>query len=256
MLDFDQYKKQGEPSKLVKSQIWQTAIGLQQVDGLRPSNYLIETAKQNIEGEISFYEVKEQIHTYYQQHPITDPADRTNEADVVSAHIAEILSEETFTFSPAELTTIHQRLFTGIYPFAGKIRDYSIQATLDYDFQQEKKFDYKWLNDHQIVEHLAKFISSIWQIHPFGEWNTRAIAVFTIKYLRSFGFKVENDMFADHAQYFRNALVKANYNDYQHHIFATQEYLNQFFGNLLLGEHNELKNRYLKIDTVNDTVES
>jgi fido (protein-threonine AMPylation protein) len=280
-IDFSVYKKQGEPDKLAKSQIWQTAIGLQQVDGLTPSDYLIETAKQNIEGEISLDEVKYRIDSYYKINPLKNPEDRTGEADIVSTNIAKILSEETFTFSPAELITIHQRLFTDIYKFAGKIRDYnitkaewvlngntiyyastdSIKATLEYDFEQEKKFDYQGLTTSQIVEHLVKFVSSIWQIHPFGEGNTRAIAVFTIKYLRTFGFKVENDLFAEHAWYFRNALVRANYNDYQHNIYATQEYLYRFFGNLLLGEHNELKNRYLKIDTVklqddtvNDTV--
>jgi fido (protein-threonine AMPylation protein) len=217
--DFSEYKKQNEPDKLIKSQIWETAIGLQQVDGLTPSAYLVETAKQHIEGEISLYEVKEQINKYYQTKPHQNADERTEEADKVSAHIAEILSEETFTFSPAELITIHQRLFSGIYEFAGKIREYnitkaewvldgdtiyyasseSIRAALDYDFTQEKNFDYQGLHSQQIIEHLAKFISSIRQIHPFGEGNTRAIAVFTIKYLRTFGFEVNNDLFAEHS---------------------------------------------------------
>lgn len=275
MRSFDEYKVLGEPEKAQKSEIWQTAIGLQQVDGLMPSQYLIDTARENIEGHITIDEVKARLNSYYQAKP-SAADDKTEEADKVSAHITEILSENTFTFSPAELITIHKRLFAGIYEFAGKIRDYniskeewvlngatvlyasagSIKATLDYDFAQEKAFSYKGLTKRQKVEHIADFISRIWQIHPFGEGNTRATAVFTIKYLRSFGFNVTNDMFAEHSWYFRNALVRANYNDYNKDIFSTDEYLLHFFGNLLLDENNQLHNRDMLIisDTASDTV--
>ena len=269
--DFDEYKLLGEPEKAEKSEIWQTAIGLQQVDGLTPSKYLIETAKKNIEGEITFYEVQERLNGYYKTKPVRTADDRTEEADKVSARIAEILSEKTFSFSPAEYITIHKRLFIGIYKFAGTIRDYNIsknewvlngetvyyasadtiRAALDYDFEQEKSFQYKGLAKEQIVEHIAKFISGIWQIHAFGEGNTRTTAVFAIKYLRTFGFAVTNDLFADHSWYFRNALVRANYNDYKNNIYATSEYLNHFFGNLLLGENTSLKNRNLRIVPAN-----
>jgi len=277
--DFDEYIRQGEPSQVEKSQIWQTAIGLQQVDGLTPSAYLIETAKENIEGKITIDEVKYRIDSYYklQNNVKSDDGDRTEEADRVSANITEILSEQTFTFSPAELFSIHKRLFTGVENIrvkVGEIRDYNmtksewvlngktvlyasadtINATLDYDFLQEKNFNFKGLSKQEIVEHIAKFISGLWQIHPFGEGNTRTIAVFTIKYLRSFGFEVENDMLAKHSWYFRNALVRANHNDYQNTIFATHEYLMRFFGNLLLGEKNELRNRHLRIETSSDAV--
>lgn len=278
--DFEAYIRQGEPSQKEKSQIWQTAIGLQQVDGLTTSAYLIETAKENIEGKITIDEVKYRIDSYYKQQTgsKTIEGDRTEEADKVSANIAEILSEKAFTFSPAELLSIHKRLFTGVENITvkvGEIRNYNItknewvlngntvyyatadniNATLDYDFRQEKNFNYKGLTKREIVEHIADFISGLWQIHAFGEGNTRTIAVFTIKYLRTFGFEVENDMFAKHSWYFRNALVRANYNDYQHKIFATPEYLMKFFGNLLLGERNELKNRYLRVNTNTDRVE-
>ena len=265
--DFDEYKLLGEPDKVEKAEIWQTAIGLQQVDGLTPSEYLIETAKQNIEGEITFYEVQERLNGYYKLKPIQNDDDRTEEADKVSARIAEILSEKTFSFSPVEYITIHKRLFIGIYKFAGKIRDYniskgewvlngktvyyasadSIRATLDYDFEQEKAFHYKGLSKEQIVAHIAKFVSGIWQIHAFGEGNTRTTAVFAIKYLRTFGYTVTNNLFADHSWYFRNALVRANYNDYNNNIFSTYEYLDNFFGNLLLGESTALKNRDLHV---------
>lgn len=277
MDNFEEYLRQGEPNKAEKAKIWKTAIGLQQVDGLKPSDYLIETAKQNIEGDITIDEVKKRIDSYYQQHPAKFDEDRTEEADKVSVRIAEILSEQTFTFSPAEYLTIHRRLFQGIYKFAGKIRDYnitkqewvldgetvlygsaeSLKTTLEYDFEQEKKFSYKGLSLQETIEHLALFISYLWQIHIFGEGNTRTTAIFLIKYLRMFGFKVNNDLFAEHSWYFRNALVRANYKNHTKNIHATNEFLLRFLENLLLGENHLLKNREMHVqfvESVNDTV--
>jgi fido (protein-threonine AMPylation protein) len=276
MENFDEYLRQGEPNKAEKAKVWKTAIGLQQVDGLKPSEYLIETAKQNIEGDITIDEVKKRIESYYQQHPTKTDEDRTEEADKVSARIAEMLSEQTFAFSPAEYWTIHRRLFTGIYKFAGKIRDYnitkkewvlngetvlyasadSLRATLEYDFEQERKFNYKGLSEQEIIEHLAHFISNLWQIHIFGEGNTRTTAIFIIKYLRKLGFKdVNNDLFANYSWYFRNALVRANYEDLSRGIFKTEKFLIHFLSNLLLEENISLKNREMHIlsDTANDT---
>ena len=270
MKHFEEYIKQVEPDKREKGIIWQTAIGLQQVDGLKPSDYLIETAKQNIEGDITFDDVKNRIDAYYKisSNRKTEDDDRTEEADKVSARIAEILSEKTFSFTPTEYIHIHRRLFSGIYKFAGKIRDYNItkaewvlngetvlyagadnlRATLDYDFEQEKKFSYRGLNKEQMVEHIAHFIAYLWQIHIFGEGNTRTTAVFLIKYLRKLGFKdVNNDMFAAHSRYFRNALVRANYEDLSRDIYRTDQYLIQFLSNLLLNENNVLKNRELQL---------
>jgi fido (protein-threonine AMPylation protein) len=271
MNDFDEYIRQGEPSRVEKAQNWQTAIGLQQVDGLTPSVYLIEQAKQHIEGDITIDEVKKRIDTYYKTQIARKPDDdRTEEADKVSSRIAEILSEKTFSFTPLWYINIHRRLFLGIYKFAGVIRDYNItkkewvldgktvlysdadmiKATLDYDFGQEKAFSYKNLSQTEIIEHISKFISGLWQIHAFGEGNTRITAIFIIKYLRTFGFTVDNDMFASHSWYFRNALVRANFNDAKQNIHATTEYLMLFFGDLLFGENNKLKNRYLHIKYV------
>jgi fido (protein-threonine AMPylation protein) len=210
MDNFEDYLRQGEPIKAEKAKDWKTAIGLQKVDGLKPSDYLIETARQNIEGDITIEEVKQRIDSYYKHHPIENDENRTEEADKVSARITEILSEKTFAFSPAEYLTIHRRLFQGIYSYAGKIRDYnitkqewvlngetvlyasaeSLKATLEYDFKQEKVFSYIGLSQQEIIEHLAQFISYLWQIHIFGEGNTRTTAVFLIKYLRKLGFKV------------------------------------------------------------------
>ena len=244
MDNFEEYIRQGEPNKAEKAKVWKTAIGLQQVDGLKPSDYLITTAKQNIEGNISIVEVKLRIDSYYKQHPIKDTENRTEEADKVSARIAEMLSEQTFTFSPAEYLSIHRRLFQGIYSHAGKMRDYnitkqewvlngetvlyasavSLKDTLEYDFEQEKKFSFKGLSQQEIIEHIAHFISYLWQIHIFGEGNTRTTAIFLIKYLRKLGFKeVNNDMFAEHSWYFRNSLVRANYEDLSKGIHKTEK---------------------------------
>jgi fido (protein-threonine AMPylation protein) len=272
--DFEEYIRQGEPEKKEKSYAWQTAIGLQQVDGLTPSAYLIETAKENIEGKITIDEVQYRIDSYYKTKTVRiSDDDRTEEADTVSARIVKMLSNDTFSFSPIEYIAIHRQLFMGIYKFAGKVRDYNIskaewvlngetvlyanapeiRATLDYDFNQEKQYDYKNVDFHQSVRHIVQFISGVWQIHAFGEGNTRTTAVFAIKYLRSFGFKIDNTLFAEHSWYFRNALVRANYNNWTNNIHATSEYLMLFFSNLLLGEKNELKNRYLRVDWKNKT---
>lgn len=288
---FDEYLRQGEPDKAEKAEVWKTAIGLQQVDGLTPSVYLIETARQNIEGYLSIGEVKKLIDNYYKQYSLKDDNSRTEEADKVSTRITEILGEKTFTFSPAEYLSIHRRLFQGIYPHAGKIRDYnitkqewvlngetvlyasakSLRATLEYDFQQEKIFSYAGLSRHEIIEHIAHFISYLWQIHVFGEGNTRTTAVFLIKYLRKLGFReVNNNLFAHHSWFFRNALVRANYEDLSAGIHKTGKYLMRFLLNLVNHENHRLKNRELHIrykisandtvnsvdDTVNDTVNS
>lgn len=277
MDNFDEYLRQGEPDKVAKAKAWKTAIGLQQVDGLKPSEYLLETAKQNIEGFIAIDEVLKRIDGYYQKQSIKKDESRTEEADKVSARIAEMLGEQTFTFSPIEYLSIHRRLFTGIYSFAGKIREYnitkkewvlngetviyasaeSLKETLEYDFEVEKKFNYKGLSEQEIIEHIAFFISNLWQIHIFGEGNTRTTAVFLIKYLRKLGFKeVNNDLFALHSWYFRNALVRANYEDLSKGIYSTDKYLIQFLSNLLLKGKYALKNREMHIlfETVNDTV--
>jgi hypothetical protein len=104
-----------------------------------------------------------------------------------------------------------------------------IKAALDYDFEQEQQFDYSALDMRSSVKNIVKFISGIWQIHAFGEGNTRTTAVFAIKYLRSFGFDIDNKPFEKHSWYFRNALVRAHYNDLPSGITATDQYLMLFF---------------------------
>lgn len=268
-LDFEEYIRNSEPAKKEKTYAWTTAIGLQQVDGLTPSKYLFETAKRNIDGEISVAEATSIIDSYYESKTDRSGNDneRTEEADKVSSRIAQILSEKSFNFSPSYLIALHGRLFSGIFKFAGKIRDYDIskkewvldgdsvmygaafelKAALDYDFEQERHFSYKNLTLEETVKHITFFVSRLWQIHAFGEGNTRTTAVFMIKYLRSLGFNADNELFAENSWYFRNALVRANYNNLQKGIHENPEFLEKFFRNLLLGEHNELKNRFFHI---------
>ena len=265
---FKEYLKESEPDKVSKGYAWSTAIGLQAVDGLKPSQYLIDTAIQNIEGKITIKEAQNLIDSYYEERPghLLDD-ERTEEADKVSSRIAQILSEAAFSFSPNEYISIHRKLFQGIYKHAGQIRDYNItkkewvldgatvlygsaselRATLEYDLSQEKDFSYKGLLMEEIIHHLAVFVSRLWQIHIFGEGNTRTTAVFFIKYLRTLGFSATNDIFAENAWYFRNALVRANYTNLQKGIHETTGYLEVFLRNLLLNEKNELHNRNLHI---------
>lgn len=270
---FKEYLRESEPDKAHKGYAWSTAIGLQAVDGLKPSKYLVDTAIQNIEGKITMKEAQSLIDSYYEERPVhLSDDERTEEADKVSSRIAEILSETAFSFSTNEYISIHRKLFQGIYNHAGKIRDYNItkkewvldgatvmygsaselRATLEYDFSQEKDFSYKGLSMDEIIHHLAIFISRLWQIHIFGEGNTRTTAVFFIKYLRTLGFAATNDIFAENAWYFRNALVRANYTNLQKDIHETTEYLELFLRNLLLNEQNELQNRNLHISGLLD----
>lgn len=264
---FKEYIKESEPDRRDKGYAWHTAIGLQAVDGLKTSEYLVQTAVRNIEGEISFEEANALLQSYYEENPARDADDRTEEADKVSARIATLLSEKAFSFTPNEYLSIHRKLFNGIYSHAGRIRDYNItkkewvlngatvlygsatelRATLDYDFSEEKKFSYKNLTMDDIIHHLAVFVSRLWQIHVFGKGNTRTTAVFFIKYLRTLGFDVTNDIFAENAWYFRNSLVRTNYNDLKNGVHATTEFLELFLRNFLLNESNPLHNRTLHI---------
>ncbi len=272
--ELEEYIKQGEPGKTEKSEAWQTAIGLQAVDGLKTSDYLLDTAKEHIEGNISIDEAQKRIQSYYEQRvERTEIEEETKEADIVSARIAKLLGEKSFQFSPAEWMSIHRRLFDGVFKHAGQARTYnitkkewilngdtviyadysSIRETLDYDFATEKNFSYEKLSVESAVKHLAKFASDIWQIHPFCEGNTRATAVFMIKYMQTFGFRINNEAFQKNSWYFRNALVRANYNNLQKGVNSTTKFLEMFFSNLLLDTDHELKNRYMHVDYVAET---
>ncbi|MDY4873472.1 MAG: Fic family protein [Alloprevotella sp.] len=266
----DEYIRQGEPQEQERGRAWQTAIGLQKVDGLKTSPYLLETARRHIEGNITISEAKQLIDSYYKS--LTGrkeiEGERTEEADKVSARITELLQEQTFNFSPAQLTSIHRRLFEGIYQFAGLTRGYNItkrewvlrgetvyyasadtiSETLEYDMGQERAYSYEGKSIDEVISHLTRFCANLWQIHPFGEGNTRSIAVFMIKYLKTLGFKVTNDLFATNSWYFRNALVRANYSNLQAGITETTLFLERFFRNMLLGETTPLRNREMHLD--------
>ncbi|MBO7067271.1 MAG: Fic family protein [Bacteroidaceae bacterium] len=268
-LDFDEYIRQGEPEKKERAEAWRVAIGLQAVDGLKTSEYLQETARRNIEGEITIDEARELVKEYYIKKTAHDNDDEDKEeADRVSSNISKLLQTDAFTYSVAGLAAIHRAIFEGVFKHAGRFRDYDIskkewvlrndsvlygrwqdlQMTIEYDLEQERQFDYTAFNKDQMIEHLAKFVAGLWQIHPFGEGNTRTTAIFTIKYLRSLGLSVNNDIFERHSWYFRNALVRANYRNVHKGINAEPLFLVRFFRNLLLGETHDLKNRYMIID--------
>ena len=267
--DFEEYIRQGEPSRAERAQAWRTAIGLQDVDGLKPSAYLIDTARRDIEGDITIDEAQKLIKSYYQSKSIRTPEDdEAHEADTASANIRKILIEKTFAFTPVGLASIHRRIFEGIYKFAGKFRDYNItkkewvlrgdtvlyvsasdvRRAVEYELEQEKSFDYSGISKENLAIHLADFTAGLWQIHPFGEGNTRTTAVFIILYLRSLGFDVDNSLFAGHSWYFRNALVRANYQNIKKGITRYTEFLTLFFRNLLFRESNELKNRHMLVN--------
>ena len=266
-MDFEEYITQGEPGRKERAENWQVAIGLQAVDGLKPSRYLLQTAQDHIEERIGIDEVDRRIAAYYQTEQGRHEEAGTDEADGVSARIARLLAEDAFTFSPAMLAAIHRRLFEGILLRAGRYRQNNIKkkewvldgasvlysscdmiaATLDYDFEQERLFSYKGIDLPRVVRRISNFVSGIWQIHPFSEGNTRTTAVFTIKYLRQLGYRVNNDPFKEHSWYFRNALVRANYKNAMKGINYSPVYLERFFRNLLLDDQWDLRNRYLHI---------
>ena len=268
-INFDEYIRQGEPAQRVRADAWRVAIGLQAVDGLKTSEYLHQTARRNIEGEITIDEARELLKQYYVSKTTHDEEEADKEeADRVSGNIAKLLQTDAFTYSVAGLAAIHRAIFEGVFKHAGRFRDYDIskkewvlqwdsvlygrwqdlKMTIEYDLEQERQFDYTGLDKGQIIEHLARFVAGLWQIHPFAEGNTRATAVFTIKYLRYLGFSVNNDLFERHSWYFRNALVRANYRNVVKGVEREPLFLIRFFRNLLLGENNELKNRYMMIN--------
>ena len=268
--EFEEYIRQGEPDQKAKASLWQTAIGLQAVDGLKTSEYLRETARRNIEGEISLDEAHQLIHSYYQKRTAHDEPTNEDEAeaDRASSNIARILASQTLAFNTNGLIALHRRIFEGVFKHAGELRTYDItkkewvlredtvnylnwedlRSALDYDIQAEKAFSYTNISNDEMITHISHFVSDLWQIHPFGEGNTRTTAVFTILYLRSIGFAVNNDLFANHAWYFRNALVRANYRNARLGIDYSPQYLERFFRNLLLGEQWDLRSRYLYIN--------
>ena len=267
-IDFDAYIRQGEPTQREAAYAWSTAIGLQAVDGLTTSEYLNELACRNIVGELTMEQVDKLLDSYYESKAAREAHDdNKNEADKSSRNIKKILSVKTVDFTANGFVSLHRRIFEGVFKHAGQLRDYDItkrewvlegdtvnylnwedlRRALDYDIKQERAFSYNGLSQDELITHISSSVSGLWQIHAFGEGNTRTTAVFIIQYLRSIGFDVENDLFAKHSWYFRNALVRANYKSAVKGIDYSSVYLERFFRNLLLGEQWDLRNRYLHV---------
>ena len=265
--EFGKYYEATEPGRRERAYAWATAIGLQDVDGLKPSKYLIKTAKRNIEGEISAAEARKLVDAYYEVKGEHDVPEDAEEADKVAARINQIINAPSFTLSPEYYIGLHGKIFEGVFAHAGKIRDtdltkrewvlngdsvlygasFLIASNLEGEFGREIRFKYKGLGEDAFIERFAMFISNLWQIHPFREGNTRTTAVFAIKYLRSKGYEVTNDLFKDKSFYFRNALVRANYENQRLNVAKTRLPLEEFFKVLLFGYDLELKNRFLRI---------
>lgn len=265
-----EYKKiKNKSNSYIKQLYWNFAIGLQKVDGLTPSEYLIKNIEKNIDGKISNEDFELMLKKYYSTKDLRNKEiSEEYECDLVSTRIVNLISDDSFSLHPTSLKSIHKYLFQDIYGFAGKYRDYNIskeeailngdtvryfpyiqiEDTLAYDFNEEKEFSYSNLPKEEMVKHIAKFTSRIWEVHPFGEGNTRTTAVLIVKYLKSLGFSVNNDLFKEYSVYFRNALVRSNYNNPLKDISSTDEYLIKFYENLLLGTQHELKSRDLMIE--------
>lgn len=256
---------EGVKDKETRKKYWNMAVGLQQIDDLKPSEYLKELARKNIEGDISNQEIEHILYDYYAEN--IKPEERTKECDIVSNRIVELLEYDGIVFNPTALKSIHKYLFHDIYETAGEFRKFNIskkepilngrtvkyanyfmiEDTLSYDFIQEKGHDYGLSTTKEVSAKIARFTSSIWQVHPFMEGNTRTTAVFIERYLNSVGFHVNNELFEQKAKYFRNALVRSNYADYTNGIDSTDEFLKMFFDNLLFGGKNQLNSRNLII---------
>ncbi len=259
--EFSGYFEAKEPGRRERADAWATAIGLQKVDGLSTSRYLVETAKEHIEGSITQEEAHSRIRDYYLAKSETEKPDpKLEEPDKVAERMVAIINDAGFEFTPEYYLALHKRLFEGVFSSAGELRAVNIlkrewvlkddsvtygdkttlMSSLVRDFVDEREFDYGAKEIDAIIAHFARFIAQIWQVHPFIEGNTRTTALFAIKYLKSLGFSVSNNEFRENSWYFRNALVRANYADYRKNVKRDWSYLEKFFRNLILGEHHEL----------------
>ena len=258
------YQEEAKPKGYIKQLQWDMAIGLQQVDNLKPSKYLEQISEKNILGELTLEEVEQSLKEYY-----TTKEKNINhnelECDFVSMRIVELLNQDDFELSVDYLKYIHKYLFQDIYDFAGHFRNFdfskheeilnndsvaygsfkTLQASLEYDISLEKKKNYKDMSIIDVINNIVDFSSSIWQVHPFEEGNTRTTAVFIEKYLINLGYNVDNSLFKDKSEYFRNALVRSNYFNNELGIKENKSYLIKFYENLLLGKNNNLESKNL-----------
>ena len=253
------YQEEQKPKGYIKQLQWDMAIGLQQVDNLKPSKYLEQISEKNILGELTLKEVEQSLKEYY-----TTKEKNINhnelECDFVSMRIVELLNQDNFKLSVDYLKYIHKYLFQDVYEFAGEFRKINfskhekilnndsvaygdcktLNESLEYDISLEKEKDYKNMNIVEVINNITDFTSSIWQVHPFREGNTRTTAVFIYKYLNSLNFNQDISIYNNKASYFRNSLVRSNYFNNYLNIKEDKSYLIKFYENLLLGKNNNL----------------
>jgi len=241
-------------------------VGLNDVDSLKPSKNFYEIIK----NSNSYKEAENNLKKYYETDKTVSADEK--ECDIVAVRIASLINESAFVFSPETLKQIHKKLFEGVFEgklnlAVGEFRTYNItkkeeilngrsviygdfeelNSYLAYDFNEEKKKNYALMSLNDQVKTISDFISRIWQIHPFGEGNTRTTAVFAIKYLNKQGFDLDNSLFKENSKYFRDALVLSNYSDVKARIGEDRSYLDSFFAKLMIDnklELKELKNPY------------
>lgn len=256
-----EYIEETKPTGYIKQQEWDMAIGLQEVDNLKPSKYLEKLVRDNIEGNLTIEEVLNELNSYYIEKDKKQELNKIElECDFVSTRIVELLSIDNFELSVEYLKYVHKYLFQDVYEFAGEFRkvDFSkherilnndsvaygdsrtLKESLEYDISLELEKNYKDMNIVEVIKNITKFSSSIWQVHPFREGNTRTTAVFIEKYLISLGYNVDNTLFKEKSVYFRNALVRSNYFNNYLNIKEDNSYLVKFYENLLLGKNNNL----------------
>ena len=259
------------PNNYVKQQEWDMAIGLQEVDNLKPSKYLEKLLQENVTGEKTIYEVEKELKEYYVEKEKNNEVNHNElECDLVSTRIVELLQENNFELSIDYLKYVHKYLFQDVYEFAGEFRkvDFSkherilnndsvaygdhklLEQSLDYDITLEKNKNYNEMNIVDVINNITDFSSRIWQIHPFREGNTRTTALFIEKYLVSLGYDVDNTMFKEKSVYYRNALVRSNYFNNYLNIKQDNSFLIKFYENLLLGKNNNLHSRDLIVESL------
>ena len=264
-----EYTEETKPKGYVKQLEWDMAIGLQEVDNLKPSKYLEKLLGENVNGNLTIKQVEEELREYYIEKDKKQELNHNElECDFVSTRIVELLQIDNFELSVDYLKYIHKYLFQDVYEFAGEFRniDFSkhekilnndsvaygdcktLKESLEYDISLEKGKKYKKMNIVEVINNITKFSSSIWQVHPFREGNTRTTALFIEKYLISLGYNVDNTLFKDKSVYFRNALVRSNYFNNYLNIKEDSSYLVKFYENLLLGKNNNLHSKDLIVE--------
>lgn len=264
-----EYIEETKSKGYVKQLEWDMAIGLQEVDNLKPSKYLEKLLGENVSGNLTIKQVEEELREYYIEKDKKQELNHNElECDFVSTRIVELLQIDNFELSVDYLKYIHKYLFQDVYEFAGEFRkidfskhekilnndsvaygDYkTLKESLEYDISLEKGKKYKEMNIVEVINNITKFSSSIWQVHPFREGNTRTTALFIEKYLISLGYNVDNTLFKDKSVYFRNALVRSNYFNNYLNIKEDSRYLVKFYENLLLGKNNNLHSQYLIVE--------